>query len=378
MNGRVSKIEKWEIKKMKIGKKILKKGTAWILTGVMTLGMLTGCGGTDTGSQDGEAGQTTGETTVQQEANGETETETEAKTQGQDAAGEASKGTIMVTYVKSPLNVPSIVEKDQEIFGSAFEKLGYEVGYSDLTTGPEQTQALASGDIQFLYAVGATSVILAASNGLDIKIISTYSRSPKAFKLFAGDESIKSPEDLRGKKVAGPKGTILHELLTAYLASAGMTENDIEFLSMGIPDSQAALLGGSVDAALLAGPVAYNMEKDGYPIVTDGEGLTEATIVVAVGGQYAKEHPEEVKTFLAAQKEVLDFIDAEEDAAMEAAAKETELTVEAVKEMYPMYDFDMTIKDSDIEAMKKTERFMKENQMIEQDVDIEELILEVE
>lgn len=60
---------------------------------------------------------------------------------------------------------------------------------------------------------------------------------------------------------------------------------------------------------------------------------------------------------------------------MEITAKETELTVEAVKEMYPMYDFDMTIKDSDIEAMKKTEQFMKENQMIEQEVDIEGLIM---
>ena len=28
-------------------------------------------------------------------------------------------------------------------------------------------------------------------------------------------------------------------------------------------------------------PTAYNMEKDGYYVVTDGEGLTEATIVTA-------------------------------------------------------------------------------------------------
>lgn len=365
---------------MKVREKVLKKGISWILAGVLSVGLLSGCADGKQGGQSGKADSGSG-TEKQQESSQTQGTETEAQSQtqaevsSQEDTKTASKGTIMVTYVKSPLNVPSIVEKDQGIFAEAFGKLGYEVGYSDLTTGPEQTQALASGDIQFLYAVGATSVILAASNDLDIKIISIYSRSPKAFKLFSKDGSIQSPEDLRGKKVAGPKGTILHELLTAYLAGAGMTENDIEFLSMGIPDSQAALMGGSVDAALLAGPAAYNTEKEGYKVVTDGEGLTEATIVVAVGGQYAQEHPEEIKTFLEAQKAVLDYIDNEEEKAMETAAKETELTVEAVKEMYPMYDFDMTIKDSDIEAMKKTERFMKENQMIEQDVDIEKLIL---
>lgn len=360
---------------MKFREKVLKKGIAWMLAGALSMGILAGCG-------DGQQKEQGSGAARQEESSSEQGTETEAQTQSdsqietgsQEDAKTEPKGTIMMTYVKSPLNVPSIVERDQEIFSEAFGKLGYEVGYSDLTTGPEQTQALASGDIQFLNAVGATSVILAASNGLDIKIISTYSRSPKAFKLFSKDGAIQSPEDLRGKKVAGPKGTILHELLTAYLASAGMTEQDIEFLSMGIPDSQAALMGGSVDAALLAGPAAYNTEKDGFSVVTDGEGLTEATIVVAVGGQYAKEHPEEIKTFLEAQKQVLDYIDSEEEKAMEAAAKETELTVEAVKEMYPLYDFDMTIKDSDIEAMKKTEQFMKENQMIETDVDIEELI----
>lgn len=346
---------------------IWKRTAAGILALAVSSMALFGC--SKTGQADNTEQITTAEQTEVEEKERGEETE---ETGGQELL---SKGTIMVTYVKSPLNVPSIVEKEQGIFADAFEKLGYEVGYSDLTTGPEQTQALASGDIQFLYAVGATSVILAASNGLDIKIISTYSRSPKAFKLFAQDESIQSPEDLRGKKVAGPKGTILHELLVAYLASAGMTEADIEFVSMGIPDSQAALAGGSVDAALLAGPTAYNMEKDGYPVVTDGEGLTEATIVVAVGEKYAKEHPEEINTFLTAQKEVLDYISQQEEQSMEITAKETELTVEAVKEMYPMYDFDMTIKDSDIEAMKKTEQFMKENQMIEQDVDIEELIL---
>lgn len=364
----------------------MRKLAVWILAAAMTGTLLTGCG-----AGSGQEAQTTAAETsaadqkeaaedavepVPEEA-GDDQEETEETLKAEKEAPGAGK-TIAVTYVKSPLNVPSIVEKDQKIFEKAFAPMGYEVSYSDLTTGPEQTQALASGDIQFLYAVGATSVILSASNGADIKIISSYSRSPQAFKLFSADDSIQSPEDLKGKKVAGPKGTILHELLVAYLAKAGMTEDDIEFLAMDIPGSQAALAGGSVDAALLAGPTAYNMEKDGFHIVTDGTGLTEATIVVATSGAYAEEHPEEVKTFLAAQQQVLDYIKDNEDAAMEATAVETELTADAVKEMYPMYDFDMAIRDTDITAMEKTEEFMMETGMIENEVNIQDLILTME
>ena len=365
-----------------------KRVIAWMMAVAVASVSLAGCGGQGDGVKDEKTaadGQTTSAETIKV-------TDGEAiEDQTADEAGSASpennetepilveeKGTISVTYVKSPLNVPSIVEKDQKILAEKFGELGYDISYSDLTTGPEQTQALASGDIQFLYAVGATSVILAASNEADIKIISTYSCSPNAFKLFGRDDSIQSPEDLRGKKVAGPKGTILHELLVAYLASGGMTEADIELVSMGIPDAQAALAGGSVDGALLAGPTAYNMEKDGFPVITDGTGLTEATIVVATSGAYIDSHPDEVKAFLEAQKEVLDRIEAEEASAMEITAEETGLTVEAVKEMYPMYDFDMTIRDSDIDAMKKTVTFMKDNGMIENNVEIESLIWKAE
>ena len=62
---------------------------------------------------------------------------------------------------------------------------------------------------------------------------------------------------------------------------------------------------------------------------------------------------------------------------MEMTAAATELPIDAVKEMYGMYDFNMEIKSSDIESMDKTVEFMKENGMIENDVDIQSLILEV-
>ncbi|MEI0518355.1 hypothetical protein [Brachyspira murdochii] len=108
---------------------------------------------------------------------------------------------IAITYVKSPLNVPSIVEKEKAIFSNTFSKYNIPVTYSELTTGPEQTQALASGDIQFLYAVGATSVILAKANGADIKIINMYSRSPKAFTLFSQNgTSFTTADEVKGKK----------------------------------------------------------------------------------------------------------------------------------------------------------------------------------
>ena len=284
--------------------------------------------------------------------------------------------TITVTFVSSPLNVPSIVEKNHEIFADTFSEIGVKaVEYSDLTSGADQTQALATGDIQFLYCVGATSVLLAAANDADIRIISMYSRSPKSFCLFSADDAINSPEDLKGKTVAGPVGTILHELLAAYLASGNLTIEDVNFVNSSIPDALAALSGGSADCALLAGAAAYNAANNGTHLVTNGEGLVEATITCATTQAFYDEHQDVVEQFLKGQKAVLDYIDENTDEAIEETAEFLDLTPEAVEDMYANYDFDMTIRDTDIESMENTVQFMLDSGMIDNPVDVESIVI---
>lgn len=295
---------------------------------------------------------------------------------GGKAEGEYTVDTVTVTYVKAPLNVPSIVEKAQGSFAAAFEEIGLGFAYSELTSGADQTAALASGAIQILNAVGGTSVILSAANGADIKIISMYSTSPGAFQLFSADPEIDSPEDLRGKTIAGPKGTNLHELLTAYLAQGGMTLDDVDYISMDIPSAFAALEGGSVDCALQAGANAYNCAAAGYHMVTDGEGLITGAILTATTQEFYDENPEIIDTFLRVQEETLAFIEENYDEAMEMAAAETDLELSAVEEMYPLYDFRMELTDEDIAALQNTEEFMLESGLIENSVDVATLVLE--
>ena len=142
------------------------------------------------------------------------------------ACGEKKKvDSINLTYVKSPLNVPSILEKKLKMFDKEFQKDGIKVNFYELTTGPEQTNALAAGELDFLHALGGTSAIIAASNGVDLKITNVYSRSPKGFMILSKRDDITTPESLKGKKIGGPKGTILHQVLVGYLGKGGLKVN---------------------------------------------------------------------------------------------------------------------------------------------------------
>ena len=336
----------------------MKKVIALGLAACMTFS-LAGCSGS--ASKETEAASAA-ETTA------ETETSAEAT-----ADVETSIDKLTVTYVTSPLNVPTIIEKDQGIFE---KELGVPVEYAELTSGADQTQALASGDVQVLYAVGATSVILSAANGADIKVLNMYSRSPKAFCMYSKDESLTTPESLKGKTIAGPTGTNLHELLVAYLAQADMTLDDVNYVNMSIPDAKAGLDGGSVDVALVAGATAYNAKQQGYHLVADGDGLISALIAVATTQKFYDEHPDVIEKLNAAQDEIAAYMNDSQDETMETVAAALDLDVDAVKEMYGFYDFSTEITDADKEGFQKTADFMYESGMIENELDVNTLFIQ--
>ena len=282
---------------------------------------------------------------------------------------------LVVTYVTSPLNVPSIVEKEKQIFNEAFKDAGTTIEYAEITSGAEQTQALASGDVQILYGVGATSVILSAANGADIKVLNMYSRSPEAFTMYTKDKNITSPENLRGKTIAGPVGTNLHELLVSYLATANMTIDDVNYVNMSIPDAKAALDGGSIDVALLAGATAHTAKTQGYHMVTNGQDLIDAIIVVAVTNKFYQENKDVIDTFIKAQEKIATFIEQNTDEAMSIVAKTLDLDEMAVREMYILYNFSTDVTELDIAGFQKTADFMLESGMIENPVDVKSLFL---
>ena len=353
----------------------MKKMIALLTAASMTAASLAACG-SQTAETTGAAETEAAETEAAAAETEAEETEAQGETEAEAAASDLDK--LVFTYVTSPLNVPSIVEKDQGIFADTFGDMGISVEYAEITSGADQTQALASGDVQVLYAVGATSVILSAANGADIKVVDMYSRSPGAFCLYSKDESLTSPESLAGKTIAGPVGTNLHELLAAYLATAGMTIDDVDYVNMSIPDALAGLEGGSLDVAMLAGPTAYQAEQAGYHLVADGEGLIDADIAVAVTGAFYEEHPEIVAKLVEAQEKIASFMAGNEEETMEIVAGTLDLDVQAVKDMYKDYDFSIEVTDKDREGFRKTADFMLASDMIETMPDLDSLFLELQ
>lgn len=281
---------------------------------------------------------------------------------------------INISYVTAPLNVPSIVEKKENLFEKEFGNI--KVKFPEITQGSKMTEAVATGDLDFCNAIGATSAIIGKANGVDLKVIGIYSRAPKGFTIMTKDEKIQSIADLKGKKVAGPKGTILHQLLIAATNEAGVSMDDVEFIQMGIGNAVSSMMSGNVDAALVAGPAVIKAQAGGASVLKTGEGLLDATIVIAAREEFLNEHPDLVNKYMNVHDVALKYMEENKEKMYEMVADETGVSIEEVKTMYKWYDFDPTIHEKDIEELEKTQDFLFDNDMIQEKINIQSLFTE--
>lgn len=266
--------------------------------------------------------------------------------------------TVRITYVSAPFNVPSIVMREKGYLDEAFAAHGVKVESPEITSGAQQTQAIAAGEIDIASVLGGTSAILAKANGVDLEVIAAYARSPKAYYLMTRADGPAALADLKGKKIAGPKGTVLNQLLVAALAAQGLTLDDVEYINMDLPAARAALLSGQVDVATLAGNNAVMVEQAGGKVLTSGEGLIKPTTVIAASGKFVEEHPDLVDAYFQAHRKALDFMAAHPEEALEIAAREQKISVEEAARQMPLYDFSPAMTDDDIANLAADQDFM--------------------
>jgi sulfonate transport system substrate-binding protein len=281
---------------------------------------------------------------------------------------------LRVTYVKLPLNVPTILVKHFGMLEKEFAKDHISIDWVEITEGGKQTQALAAGSIDIASVVSSTAAITARANGMALKIVSVFSRAPKAFALVALDPAIKTVADLKGKKVAGPKGSLLNQTLFAALLNSGLKLDDVGYVHMPVPKAFAALIGGSIDAALIAGPTVIRAEAQGARIIVTGEGLVKGLIVTAVAEPFIDGHADVVKQYLQVQGQALAFMKNNPDQTYAIVAQETGLSADDVKRMYPWYDFTPTVNASDMADLTATQQFLLESGMLNNPTDIQALV----
>ncbi|MDQ7969521.1 MAG: ABC transporter substrate-binding protein [Oxalicibacterium faecigallinarum] len=154
-------------------------------------------------------------------------------------------------------------------------------------------QALANKQLDFA-AQGDLMSVIGRSAGLQTRLILPSVKMANAYLAVPTQSSIKSIEDLRGKKVAYYKGNYIHLQVIRILAEHGMTEKDIRSIYLDPASTAPALISGDVDAVFGATDMLSLRDKGLARIVystRDKPALT-AQSGLLVRDEFAQKYPE--------------------------------------------------------------------------------------
>lgn len=139
-----------------------------------------------------------------------------------------------------------------------FDQAGLDVQITSLSNGGALVAAVIAGSLDIgLSAVGP--IAQAYAKGLGVKIIApagmSLSTAPTIVTMVALDSPIKSAADLNGKTIAvnGLKN-ITQLAPMAWIDAAGGASESVKFIELSFPEMVPALVGGRVDAVLVAEP----------------------------------------------------------------------------------------------------------------------------
>ena len=278
-----------------------------------------------------------------------------------------------ITYVKAPFNIQNIVMKNQGLLEKEFAKEGIKINWIPIKVGLNQVRGMAAGEIDMVAAMNTSTLLIANSVGNRIVIVDGVAHPDDTFAIMAKPE-VKNIVDLKGRQVVGPKGTVLHHLLSAALKSSGIEMKDVKWVSMNLPASLTTLLGGRADAALLAAGGILAAEKAGFHALVKAKGLIETNLVLAARADFAKEYPDVVRRVAKVNREALQWALTNKPQAIALGAKELQLSEEDATKLFEWSHFYSDLTQKDIDALQNSQRFLLEQKMMNRSVDINTLI----
>ena len=170
------------------------------------------------------------------------------------SVAQAPRRTLVIGMPVTPPNLPHLgvyVAKDLGYFDEEGINLELAAFESDL-------QSLRGGVSGSVDILGASSepVINAISRGAKIRSIFSYAH--RLTVVMAAQESIRRPADLRGKNLGIQEVGAFREVMTrAVLHSAGLTQQDVNYVPVSSAGYITALIGNKIDTAILHIDQAY-------------------------------------------------------------------------------------------------------------------------
>ncbi len=249
--------------------------------------------------------------------------------------------------------------------------------------GPSSMEALLTGSLDLTY-VGPNPALNthARSKGEEVRVLAGATRGGSALVVHGGG-AIAKPADFRGKRVATPQlGNTQDVSCRAWLAANGfkvtLTGGDVTVLPTPNPDQLSLFATGAVDAVWTVEPWVSRLETEGKGKVLLEEKDAVTTVLVARAG-FLKERPDLAKRFVAAHRELTEWLGAHAAEAKERMSAELQaetgrgMPAELLDRCWGRMRFDDAVARADFEAFTAAARRAG---LMDEEPDLSRLVVE--
>lgn len=218
------------------------------------------------------------------------------------------------------------------------------INWSEVGSGAEINTAIAAGSVDIGLGIGSAPTAAGISQGIPYQIVGIIDNIGPAEELTVRKSAnIKTPADLKGKKIGVPFGSTSHFRLLGFLKENGLTESDVSVLDLRPDALVAAWLRGDLDGGYVWSPAKSKLlANGGVPFRTydklDAAGYVIADLIV-VRTAFLAQHPEAVSGLLSAYGRALSLWKTKPAEAADIVGKQAGVTPDVARHDLQEYDF---------------------------------------
>jgi NitT/TauT family transport system substrate-binding protein len=193
-----------------------------------------------------------------------------------------------------------------------FREQGIELDTTQFDSAARMVPSLGTGQLDAGDGSHSAGLFNAVARGIPIKLVADAASGPPGYSVvgllfrrdLADSGELRSPADLRGRRVALPARGIPTEVLLSYwLRPAGLRVDDVEIVEMGFPDQVPAFASRNIDATVIPEPFETRLADQGLATVYQHSDAVYPGFQVAevmYGAAFAQEQPDVARRFMTA------------------------------------------------------------------------------
>jgi len=244
-----------------------------------------------------------------------------------------------------------------------FAKQGIDLTIKKSSSGQQALDSMLKGECD-LSTPTETSFVLKNFENREFSILATTATSVNSLRILANRKSgIARPQDLKGKRIFTPKGSVGQYFLDMFLVKHGLSKSDITLVTTGVPDVSAAFRDGRIDAYSQTDVMTNKAWKalGGDAVVMTEPGLCRTTFNIAATNRFIRQRPETVRKILAALLEGERILTQEPGKAGAAVRNVLDLDKDSVAGILANYDWTIGINQTLVLSLEHVARWAIES-----------------